>query len=95
MKEENKPKEERVVSNEAVKKDAKSLLKNVRSFMSELLDIREDTDRDSTIEAVKKAGVTVVIPDKSEFQEKMVSLYDDYKSNKEIYDLITKIKAFK
>ena len=54
MKEENKPKEEHVVSNEAVKKDAKSLLKNVRSFMSELLDIREDTDRDSTIEAVKK-----------------------------------------
>ncbi len=46
------------------------------------------------IEAVKKAGVTVVIPDKSEFQEKMVSLYDDYKSNKEIYELITKIKAF-
>ena len=46
------------------------------------------------IEAVKKAGVTVVVPDKSEFQEKMVSLYDDYKSNKEIYELITKIKAF-
>jgi len=45
------------------------------------------------IEAVKKAGVTVVMPDKSTFQEKMGSLYDDYKSNKEIYELITKIKA--
>ncbi|MAS21260.1 MAG: hypothetical protein CMF34_13565 [Leeuwenhoekiella sp.] len=42
------------VSNEAVKRDAKSLWQNSRVFLSELLDIRQDTDRDSTIEAVKK-----------------------------------------
>ncbi|PHQ29430.1 DUF389 domain-containing protein [Leeuwenhoekiella nanhaiensis] len=42
------------VSNEAVKRDAKSLWQNTRVFLSELLDIRHDTDRDSTIEAVKK-----------------------------------------
>ena len=42
------------VSNEAVKRDAKSLWRSVRVFLSELLDIRSDTDRDSTIEAVKK-----------------------------------------
>ncbi len=42
------------VSNEAVKRDAKSLWQNTRLFLSELLDIRHDTDRDSTIEAVKK-----------------------------------------
>ncbi|MCI2229826.1 TRAP transporter substrate-binding protein [Polaribacter sp. MSW13] len=45
------------------------------------------------LEAVKKAGVTVVKPDKTIFQEKMVSLYDDYKNNTAIYELITKIKA--
>ena len=45
------------------------------------------------IEAVKKAGVTVVKPDKSLFQEKVSSMYDDYKSNKEIYNLITRIKS--
>lgn len=34
--------------------DAKSLWQRIKIFVSELLDIRKDTDRDSTIEAVKK-----------------------------------------
>ncbi|MAZ26348.1 MAG: hypothetical protein CL868_04625 [Cytophagaceae bacterium] len=37
-----------------LKKEAHSLWENIKSFLSELLDIRSDTDRDSTIEAVKK-----------------------------------------
>lgn len=45
------------------------------------------------IEAVKKAGVTVVKPDKSVFQEKVSSMYENYKDDNEIYELITKIKA--
>ena len=45
------------------------------------------------LEAVKKAGVTVIKPEKSIFQNKVLSMYDDYKDNKEIYELITKIKA--
>ncbi len=45
------------------------------------------------IEAVKKAGVTVVIPDKSLFEERVLLMYEDYKDNKEIYELIKKIKA--
>lgn len=44
------------------------------------------------LEAVKKAGVTVVTPDKSLFQEKVSTMYEDYKDNKEIYELIQKIK---
>lgn len=39
---------------ENIGKDAKSLWQNVKTFLSELLDIRSDTDRDSTIEAVRK-----------------------------------------
>ena len=40
---------------EAVKQDAKGLLVSIKSFMIELLDFRADTDRESTIDAIKKA----------------------------------------
>ena len=40
--------------NEKLSKDLKGTAKSLRSFLRELLDIRNDTDRDSTIEAVKK-----------------------------------------
>ncbi len=38
---------------EAVKKDAQGLFKSIKTFMHELLDFRDDTDRDATIEAIK------------------------------------------
>ena len=38
---------------EAVKKDAKGLFSSVKTFLNELLDFRDDTDRDATIEAIK------------------------------------------
>ncbi len=38
---------------EAVRKDAKGLLVSIKNFFSELLDFRDDTDRDATIEAIK------------------------------------------
>lgn len=38
---------------QAVKKDAQGLLKSLRAFMVELLDFRQDTDRESTIELIK------------------------------------------
>ena len=38
---------------EAVKQDAKGLFVSVRTFLSELLDFRDDTDRDATIAAIK------------------------------------------
>lgn len=40
-------------SKEAVKQDAKGLFKSIRVFLSELLDFREDTDRDATIKAIE------------------------------------------
>ena len=40
-------------SKNAVKNDAKGLFKSVKAFLSELLDFREDTDRDATILAIK------------------------------------------
>lgn len=38
---------------QAVKDDAKGLFASVKTFLSELLDFRDDTDRDATIEAIK------------------------------------------
>ena len=38
---------------EAVRKDAKGLFASVKTFLSELLDFRDDTDRDATITAIK------------------------------------------
>jgi len=52
--EEEKIKEKAVEqSKEAVKKDAKGLWQSIKIFFSELLDFRDDTDRDATIEAIK------------------------------------------
>lgn len=41
---------------------------------------------------VKKAGVTVITPDKSKFQEKVKGMYESYKDENEIYDLINRIQ---
>ncbi|MEC3906865.1 DUF389 domain-containing protein [Tamlana sp. 2201CG12-4] len=40
-------------SKEAVKKDAQGLFQSVKHFLKELLDFREDTDRDETVKAIK------------------------------------------
>ena len=48
-------KEESKNSNgENLRDDAKEIHKKARNFLSRLLNIREDTDRESTVEAVKK-----------------------------------------
>ena len=47
---------------------------------------------EEALAAVQKAGVTVVRPDKSLFQEKVKSMYDYYKDNEEIYSLINRIQ---
>ena len=47
------------------------------------------------LEEVQKAGVKIFRPDKSKFQEKVTSMYEDYKDDKEIYSLIQRIQAVK
>lgn len=46
-----------------------------------------------SLEAVKAAGVTVTYPDKSKFAEKVEPLYETYKDQPEVYDLIQRIQA--
>lgn len=43
------------------------------------------------LEEVKKAGVTIIRPNKELFSEKVEALYEAYKENKEVYELIQKI----
>lgn len=50
---EDKQKEAVDQKKEAVKKDAEGLFKSIKNFLHELLDFRDDTDRDATIEAIK------------------------------------------
>ncbi len=45
------------------------------------------------LEAVKKEGVEVIIPDKSAFTEKVKTMFDEYKDDKKVYQLIQQIQA--
>ncbi|MBU1101852.1 MAG: TRAP transporter substrate-binding protein [Bacteroidetes bacterium] len=47
------------------------------------------------LEAVKKAGVKVVYPDKAPFVAKVQDLLEEFKSEPEVYDVIMKIKGVK
>ena len=40
-------------SKDAVKKEAKTFFQSIKLFFNELLDFRDDTDRDATIDAIK------------------------------------------
>lgn len=44
---------------------------------------------------VQKAGVTIIYPDKTLFEDKVHSIYEGYKSNEQVYTLIQQIKATK
>lgn len=45
------------------------------------------------LDSVVKSGVQIVIPDKSAFESKVSTMYNEYKnSNKKVYDLIEEIK---
>jgi len=44
------------------------------------------------LEAVKKAGVTVVKPDKTMFKNKVESIYESYKNDAQMYSLIKRIQ---
>jgi TRAP-type C4-dicarboxylate transport system substrate-binding protein len=45
-----------------------------------------------SLEKVKEAGVTVIVPDKKPFADKVAGLLDSYRENEKLYSLITRIK---
>ncbi len=52
-----------------------------------------EQSENEALEAVKKAGVEVVYPDKTKFTEKVKSMFDEYKDDKKVHELIQKIQA--
>jgi TRAP-type C4-dicarboxylate transport system substrate-binding protein len=47
------------------------------------------------LEAVKKAGVEIIYPDKTLFADKIKDSFDKYKEDKEFYQMIKDIQATK
>ena len=47
------------------------------------------------LEEVQKAGVQITRPDKTLFQNKVTSMYEDYKDVNDVYSLIHRIQAVK
>lgn len=50
---------------------------------------------EEALQAVREAGVEVIYPDKRPFAEKVIPIYESYRSEPEIYDLIQRIRAVK
>ena len=48
-----------------------------------------------SLEAVKEAGVEIIIPDKKLFKEQSKNIFESYKSNYELYNFIERIKESK
>ena len=48
-----------------------------------------------SLKAVEEAGVEIIYPDKSPFIEKVQPMLEEYKEEKEVYELIQKIKDVK
>ena len=53
------------------------------------------TAEKEALEEVQKAGVEIIRPDKSSFQEMVTSMYEDYKDENDVYSLIHRIQAVK
>ncbi|WOD42884.1 TRAP transporter substrate-binding protein [Hwangdonia lutea] len=76
-----------------------SLSKQEKSWLQTAADVSVEYQRElwakaeqEALDAVVKAGVTVVRPDKSLFKNKVMSIYEDYKDNKPVYELINRIQ---
>jgi len=70
----------------------------IQEAANESYDYQKKLWKESTLEslkAVEAAGVKITYPDKSAFIEKVQPLLEEFKSEKEVYDLIQKIKNVK
>ena len=52
-----------------------------------------EQSENKALAAVKKAGVEVVTPDKSKFADKVKTMFDEYKEDKDVFRLIKQIQA--
>jgi len=57
-------------------------------------EIWKESEKES-FEIVQNAGVEIFYPDKTLFSEKVKPMYDNYRNDKEVYELITRIQSVK
>lgn len=57
-------------------------------------EIWEESEKES-LEIVKNAGVEIFYPDKTLFSEKVKPMYENYKDDQEVYELIKRIQSTK
>jgi len=76
------------------------LNKQEQKWLQESVDISVKYQRElweqsenEALAAVKKAGVEVVIPDKSKFIDKVKTMFDEYKDDEKVYQLIQQIRS--
>ena len=48
---------------------------------------------DEALRALEENGVTIMTPDKAPFAESVAPIYEGFKSEPEVYDLIQRIQA--
>lgn len=84
-----------VMSTHAWKRLSEEEQKWVSEAVAEATEVQRklwQESEETSLEAVIKAGVEVIRPDKSKFAEMTQNLLDDYKDNNEMYSLIQQIQ---
>lgn len=79
--------------NELTDQQQKWLKSSAMESLDYQIQVWEKSEKEC-LEAVQKAGVEIIRPDKSAFSDKVEPLYEAYKDDKEKYDLIQRIKEF-
>ncbi len=79
----------------SLNEEEQKLLQQAAREAEELQKIIWREASDHALEQIKKAGVEVVRPDRSVFAAKIAPLYEQYKSDPRIYELIQQIRNLK
>lgn len=80
---------------DSLTEDEQQLLQQAAREAEELQKVIWREASDHALEQVKKAGVEVIRPDRSVFAAKIAPLYEQYKSDPHIYQLIEQIRNLK
>lgn len=78
---------------ESLSAEERELLQQAARDAEEVQKVRWKVATEEALQKVAEAGVTVYHPDRSVFAEKVRSLYEEYKAEPAIYDLIERIRS--
>lgn len=78
---------------ESLSAEERELLQQAARDAEEVQKVRWKVATEEALQKVAEAGVTIYHPDRSVFAEKVRSLYEEYKAEPAIYDLIERIRS--